>query len=739
MTKTLKSLIVKLVTKVFLIDVSDLNKLLRIIEKMHKMNGLVYTYLYMKTARLHVTRYICGHPLMHNSNNVSTQNGWPTKFLFLKKYCNRDITSKRYLLTLMNMTKAIWPQNKNEWTKLPVSFNSITDKYTGKVYVIPRFFIDAMNRKYRISPIKLDLNEDSIFLNMKSSPTGPSTMTSWKSMLKLSYSEIQDIYNLVGEKIIKVFDFNYKRAFESKTVGRESLTSGKLSIVHDTEGKERVIAMLDYWSQVALKPIHDHVLTFLKRIKMDRTFTQDPFNNWKDDGELFWSLDLSSATDRFPIFLQEKIVSSIFGNKVSTSWAHLLTNREFEFDSKLYKYSVGQPMGSYSSWAVFTLTHHYAVQYAAYLCGYNLFEDYILLGDDIVIKNNRVAQRYIALMTKWGVDISKNKTHVSKDTYEFAKRWICNESEISPLPLKGISQNYINPKVVYTILMEWSRKTNFWVSDQSIVNVLKDSYKGLRLKNQWITSSLISKHLDEFSIALRYIFNELTNIELTEYLANKLPNIELPDPTLIHAFMHGLLNHGISKAVTKTNARIINLFETFLTEMTSSRLQYMGITNSRGLKNYVYQEVEPYFENKADIRHHVLTYSLTNQLKGMHNFLSTYEDNHNNLLELIKHMVSPGVSEIISLKRETRTMVNGLSSTWKSSIKYYEETEAYMMKDENYILSSYTNWIVVADNSIVNSIALFDKLLQGTYKDPSIVEEKTSTYEDLWSTFAATA
>jgi len=40
-----------------------------------------------------------------------------------------------------------------------------------------------------------------------------------------------------------------------------------------------------------------------------------------------------------------------------------------------------------------------------------------------------------------GVDISSSKTHVSYDTYEFAKRWIMHGVEISGLPMKGIISN----------------------------------------------------------------------------------------------------------------------------------------------------------------------------------------------------------------------------------------------------------------------------------------------------------
>jgi len=62
------------------------------------------------------------------------------------------------------------------------------------------------------------------------------------------------------------------------------------------------------------------------------------------------------------------------------------------------------------------------VHYCASLEGIEDFDQYILLGDDIVIKNDKVAQRYISVITSMGVEVSLNKTHVSKDTYEFAKR-----------------------------------------------------------------------------------------------------------------------------------------------------------------------------------------------------------------------------------------------------------------------------------------------------------------------------
>jgi hypothetical protein len=79
-------------------------------------------------------------------------------------------------------------------------------------------------------------------------------------------------------------------------------------------------------------------------------------------------------------------------------------------------------MGGYSSWPAFTLSHHLVVYYCGRLAGFKRFEDYIILGDDIVIKNDNVAHYYKKVMEKLGVKLSPAKTHVSSNTYEFAKR-----------------------------------------------------------------------------------------------------------------------------------------------------------------------------------------------------------------------------------------------------------------------------------------------------------------------------
>ena len=78
------------------------------------------------------------------------------------------------------------------------------------------------------------------------------------------------------------------------------------------------------------------------------------------------------------------------------------------------------------------------MQYAAWRVNKYPFSGYVLLGDDIVIAGSAVGQSYKEVITLLGVSISEQKTHVSKDTFEFAKNWYHRGVQITPFPLNGL-------------------------------------------------------------------------------------------------------------------------------------------------------------------------------------------------------------------------------------------------------------------------------------------------------------
>lgn len=88
------------------------------------------------------------------------------------------------------------------------------------------------------------------------------------------------------------------------------------------------------------------------------------------------------------------------------------------------------------------LTHHFLVKIAARRCKLYNFKSYALLGDDIVIANRAVAESYKRLLHDLDMPISMQKTHVSLDTYEFAKRWVHFGKEVTPFAINSILETW---------------------------------------------------------------------------------------------------------------------------------------------------------------------------------------------------------------------------------------------------------------------------------------------------------
>jgi len=241
-------------------------------------------------------------------------------------------------------------------------------------------------------------------------------------------------------------------------------------------GKVRVFAMLDYWSQSALRGVHEFLLKTLGSlnrgdIRLDGTFDQGAVVQYLlgrvSSGRKFFSYDLSSATDRFPVWAQYSVMKVLFGESVATHWRQLLVGRGYAYPSVRpgkatghysdlltvpygrahaeasahlapLHYAVGQPMGAHSSWGAFTLAHHLVVQWAASIVGKKgWFEDYGILGDDLVIFDKFVAAEYLRLMKRMGVNISLSKSLPgAKGCFEFAKRFIAGGVDCSPLSFR---------------------------------------------------------------------------------------------------------------------------------------------------------------------------------------------------------------------------------------------------------------------------------------------------------------
>lgn len=115
----------------------------------------------------------------------------------------------------------------------------------------------------------------------------------------------------------------------------KDLILGRLSEKIEAAGKIRIFAIVDIITQSIMKPLSDGIFKILKTIPMDGTFNQGkPLERLLarvKSGELispiFYSYDLSSATDRLPILFQQQVLSCFMGEDFASEWSSILTKR----------------------------------------------------------------------------------------------------------------------------------------------------------------------------------------------------------------------------------------------------------------------------------------------------------------------------------------------------------------------------------------------------------------------------
>jgi hypothetical protein len=178
--------------------------------------------------------------------------------------------------------------------------------------------------------------------------------------------------------------------------------------------------------------------------------------------------------------------------ELSQVWEKLLIGRGYSSPvGKSLHYSVGQPMGALSSWAMLALTHHFIVQCAAWRSGKIpvgvLFRKYAVLGDDIVIGDKVVANNYYKIIAQLGVKINLAKSVLSPNGqgFEFAKKTFCRGQNISAIPFK----EYAVTSGSLPALIEFSRKYN--MSVPNVIKMLGFGYKVLgSLNKKWVFQSV---------------------------------------------------------------------------------------------------------------------------------------------------------------------------------------------------------------------------------------------------------
>jgi hypothetical protein len=236
--------------------------------------------------------------------------------------------------------------------------------------------------------------------------------------------------------------------------------AGKICCLTKDRGlKLRFIANPLIGLQLATSRLQKTCDLFLQRLPESCVHDQLSVVEWAvpklKNGEVAWSIDLTSATDSFPLSIQVHCLKTLFPHLIEDINLFADISRlDWETPIGPVHFGTGQPMGLSPSFAAFSISHTLLIR----SLGGNS-DNFRTCGDDVVIFDEKLAKAYIEVLQLIGVEISLSKSLMGKCLVEFAGRLIDKHGvwrsfKASPLklstdPLGLVRQYGLNALLLY--------------------------------------------------------------------------------------------------------------------------------------------------------------------------------------------------------------------------------------------------------------------------------------------------
>jgi hypothetical protein len=242
-----------------------------------------------------------------------------------------------------------------------------------------------------------------------------------------------------------------------------TFVAGRIGLIQEKGLKARVVAMPGLLLQSILKPLNSFLLNICKSAPWDYTHDQMagciPAQEALKQGKTVHSVDLSSATDRFPYQWQSLVLSyvapdyQVIMDSVIKHGLWKMTlpkGREIDYEvgSKLISYGCGQPMGLNGSFPLFSLTHGLMLLTLQRLVNPNSKEiPFSILGDDVMIWDDELHNAYRKMLYECDIPVSVEKCMSSNTHAEFASRIITKDHVIRGIRMGVTDRSNILSKI----------------------------------------------------------------------------------------------------------------------------------------------------------------------------------------------------------------------------------------------------------------------------------------------------
>lgn len=225
---------------------------------------------------------------------------------------------------------------------------------------------------------------------------------------------------------------------------------GEIHAAQEGGGKLRMFASPYTVFQTLLSPIHDWLDLFRRVLPTDCTYNQLAGAQWSQfhlkQGITIHSVDLSTATCRFPWESQEMLLSLLGLGEEFIDALRSVSKGRWKVDESLREFfpdviswEVGQPLGIKPSMSLFSLAHNLLLRGMCVELGVST-SSFRVLGDDVVLRGDKLHNLYREVMAEAGVPISHSKCHSSNQFAEFAGASITRSTIMRPGRWKAAGQ-----------------------------------------------------------------------------------------------------------------------------------------------------------------------------------------------------------------------------------------------------------------------------------------------------------
>jgi len=241
------------------------------------------------------------------------------------------------------------------------------------------------------------------------------------------WSKYRGIYGQVSRGVdIQLF----KSSLRSDGIPHnDSVIGGEVHFLQEPGLKLRAIASPYLVHQEALRPLGNALYSHMRTLPWDCTHDHTkPVSCVQlhlSQHKKVHSVDLSNATDYFPLEVQLMTLTGLIGNHPSIDLFEEISRSQWLSTIGTIRWTQGQPLGLYPSFASFGLTHGYLL---LFLLEKEYNNEFFVLGDDVIILDDALYQRYITALGYLGCPFSPDKSLSSNELCEFAGKIITSKS-----------------------------------------------------------------------------------------------------------------------------------------------------------------------------------------------------------------------------------------------------------------------------------------------------------------------